>query len=183
VEKGSSISPIHHECGYEIHRGEGETLFVDRRTWPLGYVMVILCGVAVVMIVLGVLVLLGEADDLSNVPAVVVFGVAAVLVLILAAMWRTYNHRRDLPLSEVADGMVLDSNAGVLRGRNGEVLARLDSVRAVVRVDWWWTRGLMRLVVLTWPAGRRVVFRSASRKKVRAVIRTLHDLGIGKPHD
>ncbi len=175
------MSPIHRECGCEVHRSDDEMLLIDRRTWPLSYVMGLLGVVAIVMIVLGILVLLGEADDLSNVAAVAFLGLAAALVLILAAMWRTYKHRRDLPLSEVADGLVVDSRAGMLRDRQGDSMSPLDHVRVAVRIDWWWTRALMRLVVLTWPGGRRVVFRSASRKKVRAVIRTLHDLGIGKP--
>ncbi len=182
MEKGTNLSPIQRECGYEILRTDAETLLIDRGTWPLSYVMGILGALAVLLIVLGILVALSSADSLSDVPPVALFGSAAALGLAVGVIWRAYRRRRDLPSSEVVDGLVVDSHTGMLRDRSGDTLARLDSVHVSVRIDWWWTRTLMRLVVLTWPSGKRVVFRSASRKKIRAVIRTLHDLGIDKPH-
>ena len=181
MEKGTSLSPIHREFGYEILRTDSETLLIDRGTWPLSYVMGILGALAVLLIVLGILVALGSADSHSDVPPVALFGSAAVLGLAVGVIWRAYRRRRDLPLSKVVDGLVVDSNTGMLRDRSGDTLARLDSVHVSVRIDWWWTRALMRLVVLTWPGGKRVVFRSASRRKIREVMQTLQGLGISKP--
>lgn len=181
MEQENAVSSIHREWGYEIRCGDDEIVLIDRRTWPLSYVMGILSGLAALLIALGILAALGSADSLSDVPPIALFGVAAVLVLILAVVWRAYRRRRDCPLSEVAGGLVIDLPAGVLRDRSGDTLASLDRVRVGVRVDWWWTRTLMRLVVLSWPAGRRVVFRTASRRRAREVAGALVDTGVGGP--
>lgn len=174
------MSPIHREWGYEIHRGDDETLLIDRKMWPLGYVMGILGVVVIVMIALGVLAALGTADSLSGVPPAALFGAAGAIALAVGAIWRVYKCRRDLPLSEVADGLVVDLPAGTLRDRQGDTLSALDRVCVAVRIDWWWTRTLMRLVVLTWPGGKRVVFRTASRQRAREVAKMLVDAGVGE---
>lgn len=175
------MSAIHREFGYEIHRSDDEVLLIDRRTWPLGYVMGILGGLAVLLIAVGVLAALGTADSLYGVPSAALFGPAAALVLAVGAIWRAYRRRRDLPLSEVADRLVVDLPAGMLRDRQGDTLSPLDRVCVAVRIDWWWTRTLMRLVVLTWPGGKRVVFRTASRQRARKVAKILVDAGVGEP--
>jgi len=53
VGKEMGDSPIHREWGYEIHRDDNEILLIDRKTWPLYYVMGILGGLSVLLIVLG----------------------------------------------------------------------------------------------------------------------------------
>lgn len=175
------MSPIHRECGYEIHRGDDEMLLIDRKTWPLGYVMGILGVVAIVMIALGVAVALDAADGLSDVPSAALFGAAGALVVAAGAIWRVYTRRRDLPLPQVADGLVVDLRAGVLRDRQGDTLSPLDRACVAVRIDWWWTRTLMRLVVVSWPEGSKIVFRTVNRWRAREVAKGLVDAGVGEP--
>ena len=174
-------SPIHREWGYEIHCDDNEILLIDRKTWPLSYVMGILGGLSVLLIVLGILGVLDTAGGLSDVPSAALFGVAAALVVVFGAMWRAYRRRRDLPLSEVAGGLVVDLPAGMLRDRQGDTLSPLDRVRVAVRIDWWWTRTLMRLVMVSWPEGRKIVFRTVSRWRAREVAKMLVDAGAGGP--
>ena len=175
------MSPIHREYGYEIHRGDDEMLLIDRRTWPLYYVMGILGAVAVLLIVLGILVALGTADSLYGVPPAALFGPAVALVVVVGAIWRLYKRRRDLPLSQVADGLVVDLPAGMLRDRQGDTLSPLDRVCVAVRIDWWWTRTLMRLVVVSWSGGSKIVFRTVNRWRAREVAKLLVDAGVGGP--
>ena len=118
---------IHGECGFEIHRESGEVLLVNRRTWWLGYGAGMLGILATMAAVAGVLGLVGAADLRSDVPAIVLIAIAAAAWgLIVAAILPTYRRRRDLPLDEVTDTVVIDRAAGVLRERSGNVLARLD---------------------------------------------------------
>ena len=175
------MSAIHREFGYEIHRSDDEMLLIDRRTWLPSYAMGILGGLAVLLIALGVLAALGTADGLSGVPPTALFGAVGALVVVVGAIWRVYKRRRDLPLSEVADGLVVDLRAGVLRDRQGDTLLPLDRVRVAVRIDWWWTRTLMRLVMVSWPEGRKIVFRTVNRWRAREVAKMLVDAGVGEP--
>jgi hypothetical protein len=175
------MSPVHREWGYEIHCDDNKILLVDRKMWPLSYVMGILGGLSVLSFVLGILGVLGTEGGLSDVPPAVLFGVATALVVIFGAMWRAYRRRRDVPLSQVEDGFVVDLPARMLRDRQGETLSPLDRVRVAVRIDWWWTRTLMRLVVLNWPEGKKIVFRTVSRWRAREVARLLVDAGVGEP--
>jgi hypothetical protein len=170
------VPQIHGECGFEIHRESDEVLLVNRRTWWFGYGAGMLGILATMAAVVGVLGLVGAADLRSDVPAIVLFAIVAVACgLIAAVMLPTYRRRRDLPLDEVDDAVVIDRAAGVLRERSGNVLARLDSLSTAVRIDWW-TRGWMRLVVLAWPGGRRTVFRTGSRQRARIVAEFLRDI-------
>ena len=166
---------IYGECGYEIHREDGETLLVNRRTWWLGYGTGMLGVLAMMAAVVGVLGLVGAVDIRSSVPAIVPFAITVACGLIAVAMLPTYRRRRELPPDEVADAAVIDRAGGVLRERSGNVLAQLDSLGIAVRIDWW-TRGWMRLVVLTWPGGRRIVFRTVSRQRARIVAEFLRDI-------
>ncbi len=163
------------ECGYEIHREDGETMLINRRTWWLGYGMGMLGVLSTLLAVLGAFGLVGAMNAGSDVPVIVVFGLAVTFGLIAAAMLPTYKRRRALPATEVPGTGIIDHGAGVLRERSGSVLAQLDSLRAAVRIDWW-TRGWMRLVVLTWPGGRRTVFRTGSRQRARIVAESLRDV-------
>ena len=117
MEKGTSLSPIHREFGYEILRTDSETLLIDRGTWPLSYVMGILGALAVLLIVLGILVALGSVGSHSDVPSVALFGPAVGLGLAVGVIWRAYRRRRDLPLSEGVNGLVIDLHTGMLRDR------------------------------------------------------------------
>ena len=166
---------IHGECGFEIRRENDEVLLINRRTWWLGYGMGMLGVLAMLLAVLGVFGLVGAAGVRLDVPVIVLFGAAAAGGLIAAAMLSVYKKRRKLPQTEIPDVAVIDLAAGVLRERGGSVLARLDSLRAAVRIDWW-TRGWMRLVVLTWPGGRKTVFRTGSRQRARIVAEYLRDV-------
>ncbi|MCX6099457.1 MAG: hypothetical protein NTX69_05525 [Candidatus Bipolaricaulota bacterium] len=74
--------------------------------------------------------------------------------------------------------MVVDTGAGVPKDHAGRVLARLVDVRIVVRTEWWWTKGATHTVALTWPSGRRVVFRSVSRFKIASILKILADAGV-----
>jgi hypothetical protein len=72
----------------------------------------------------------------------------------------------------------VDTGDGVLKDHAGRVLARLVDVRIVVRTDWWWTKGVTQTVELTWPSGRCVVFRSASRSRIASILKILADAGV-----
>ncbi len=162
------------ECGFEIHRDGAEVLLLNRRTWWLGYGMGMLALAAMVFAVVGLLGLAGTTELRSGVPALALLVGAAVLGSVSVALLPMYKRRRRLPSSEIADGAVIDGAAGVLRERSGAVLARLDAVTAAVRIDWM-TRGWMRLVVLSWPGGRRTVYRTGSRQRARRVAESLND--------
>jgi hypothetical protein len=163
------------ECGFEIRSENDEVLLVNRRTWRLGYGAGMLGILAMLAAVVGILVLVGAADVRSDIPWIAPIAVAVACGLIAAAMLSTYRRRRGLPLDEVPDAVVVDRAAGVLRERSGNVIAQLDTLNTAVRIDWW-TRGWMRLVVLTWPGGRRIVFRSGSRQRARIVAESLRDV-------
>jgi len=167
------MTQLYRECGFEIHRDDVVTL-VDRRTWGLGYGMGILALVAALVGVVGVLGLAGAAELRSGVPATALLAAAIGCGLASAAMLPAYRRRRDVPLEEVSDAVIVDPASGALRERAGDVLSRLDAVSVAVRIDWL-TRGWMRVVVLTWPGGRRVVYRTASRARARIVADLLGD--------
>lgn len=171
------MAHVYNEHGFEIHTSEDEMLLADRKTWALSYAMVVLYGLAALLTVLGLLVSLGAMETRSDLPAVALFGAAGALLLPIAMIRRAYKVRRDLPLAEVRDWLAIDRPTKALRSRQGEILSQLDSVRAAMHIDWW-TRGMMRIVVLTWPGGKRVVFRSINRRRALAVLKMLADAGI-----
>ena len=171
------MSSVYRECGYEIHNNAGETLLIDRRTWPLTFPIAIFTGLVIVLISLGLVRLfITPSVDRPLTTWPVPLGLGVSLFLILIPIWGTYTRRRDLPIEEIANTLIVDSNAGFLRLRDGDVLAQLDAVRVVTRRDWWWTRGLMQLVVLTWPGGRWVALRTASGRRTREVKELLQDV-------
>jgi len=167
-------SPIYREWGYEIHKRNGETLLIDRKVWPVAYPLAIFTALAVLLVCIGLALLVKTLSSGRSLTTwAIPFGVGFALLFVLTPLWRTYRHRRDLPAEEIADTLIIDSTAGVLRRRDGCALSQLDAVRAVKRRDWWFTRGLMQLVILAWPGGRRVVFRTASGRKAREVLEIL----------
>ena len=68
---------IYGECGYEIHRENGTTLLVNRRSWGLGHAMGGLTILAMVTAALGVLGLAGASDIDLVIPVATLFGLAA----------------------------------------------------------------------------------------------------------
>ena len=166
---------IYGECGYEIHREGDETLLVNRRSWGLGYAMGMFGILVLILVVVGVFGLVGASDIKSEVPLVALFGVAAACAALTGLMFAVYRARCGLPAAELPGTCIIDHGAGVLRGSGYDVLARLDSIRVAVKIDWW-TRGWMRLVVFTWPGGRRTVFRSPSRQRARIVAEALSEI-------
>jgi hypothetical protein len=165
------------ENGYEIIAGENEIIFVDRRTWGLPWVMV---GFGIVALVFVLLSTLGTnaAVELQSAPLQLLPPTAAAILAV--AIWlisRIYRRRRCEPAEEVRDLLVLDLPSRVLRNRMGEVLAQLEDVRARMYIDWW-TRGAMRVVVLSWLGGRRAIYRSFSRRRALDVLAFLEQRGL-----
>jgi len=164
--------------GHEIHVVERGLRFVDRGTWTVAYAIVLLSGIGLAL-VFGTFVVLGTsrgADVSTGVP--VLLGLGAVVLSAAGFLYRMYRHRRDRSEREAVDPLVVDVGDSALRDRAGRVLARLVDVRIVVRTDWWWTKGVTQTVALTWPSGRRVVFRSASRSKIASILKILADAGV-----
>jgi len=152
------------ENGYEITVGENEIIFVDRRTWGLGWLMFVLGIPAAILIVLSVLSAAGASEIGSDIPEAALLTGAAGLLVAIWFISRGYRARRDQPAEDIRDVLIIDRPSEALRGRMGETLAQLDDVKARMHIDWW-TRGTMRVVVLSWPAGRRTIYRSFGRRR------------------
>jgi len=163
------------ECGYVIHREGDGTLLVNRRTRWLGYVMGMFGLSALVLVAIGVFAVVDASGVELEVSLASLFGAACACAALVGLMFPAYRARRGLPVSEVRGTWVIDHGAGVLRGGGPDVLAQLDSIRVAVKIDWW-TRGWMQLVVLTWPGGRRTVFRSPSRRRARLGAKALSEI-------
>lgn len=82
--------------------------------------------------------------------------VAAALLLFVWGAGRTYRTRRDRSAEDIRDALIADRSGQVLRDRMGEVAVELAAVSARMHIDWW-TRGTMRVVVVSRLAGRRRV--------------------------
>ena len=165
------------ESGYEITAGENEIIFVDRRTWGIALLMVVLGILAAILIVLSGLSVSGMAELRSDVSGVALPAAAAVLLVVIWLVGRTYRARRDTPTEDVRDILIVDRPSEALRGRMGEVLAQFDDVKARMHIDWW-TRGAMRIVVLTWPGGRRTIYRSFGRRRSLDLLAFLREQGL-----
>ena len=164
------------EHGYEVHRGEDSILVLDRKTWIVGYITGILGVAAFLLLALGLLVLFGATQTMSDVSASIMLVVSIGFFVIASILVRVSKRRSAIPVAEVARRWTLDSRAGVLQDSDGNTLASLDSVRATERFDWS-TRGMMRVVALRWPSGRHTVFRTIRRQRAREVVRILNELG------
>jgi hypothetical protein len=127
---------IYGECGYEIHRENGMTLLVNRRSWGLGHAMGGLTILAMVTAALGVLGLAGASDIDLVIPVATLFGLAAAFASVAGLILPVYKRRRTQPATEVLGIGVIDPAAGVLRGREHDVLAQLETIRVAVRIDW-----------------------------------------------
>ena len=165
------------ENGYEITAGENEIIFVDRRTWGIALLMVVLGILAAILIVLSGLSVSGMAELRSDVSGVALPAAAAVLLVVIWLGGRAYRARRDTPTEDVRDILIVDRPSEALRGRMGEILAQFDDVKARMHIDWW-TRGAMRIVVLTWPGGRRTIYRSFGRRRSLDLLVFLKEQGL-----
>ena len=158
--------------GYEIRVRERDLLLVNRRLWGATYALFVLGALAGVVCILAVLIYLGVEGVRADVPAVALLLAVLALVVPIPVLLRRIKERRLLPLEDISDVLVLDRESNELRGSMGEVLAQLSDVRATMHIDWM-TRGLARLVMIRWPGGRRVVFRSFRRKSALQVVEIL----------
>lgn len=164
--------------GYEVRREGQRLVLIDRNLWGVAYAAAVLGGAGFVLAV-GTLAALStsRAVDVANeVPAL--FGVSALLLAIGGFLYRAYRHRRDLPEDQVARRLILDGADGLLRDGRGQALARLDAVRALVRTDFAWTRGVAQVVFLDWPGERRPIYRSTSRRAMTSLVTLLADAGL-----
>jgi len=163
--------------GFEILAGEHEIVFLDRRTWGIGWAMVAIGALAVILIVLAVT----AAEALGGLPSTLIEwgfpGAAAGLALGIWVLVRLHRRRRSEPAEEIRDLLILDLRSDALRNRMGEVLAQSDELRARMHIDWW-TRGAMRVVVLHWPGGRRTIYRSFGRQRSLEVLAFLREQGL-----
>lgn len=162
--------------GYEIFASGGELRFIDRRTWGLGWLMVVLSVLAALLVALSGLNMAQLTELPSGFPNAAL-PVAAVLLLIAWGAGRTYRIRRDRPIENIQDVLIVDRSGQVLRDTLGEIAAELSDVRARMHVDWW-TRGTMRIVVLSWPGGRRVIYRTFGRRGCLDLLSFLKEQGI-----
>ena len=164
--------------GYEITATESEIIFIDRKTWGLGWLMAVLGMVAVLLIVLSGLSAAGGATELRpDVARVVLPAAAALLVIGIWIIGRAYRRRRQQPTEEIRDTLIIDRSSQALRGRMGEIVAQLSDVKARMHIDWW-TRGAMRIVALSWPGGRRTVYRTFGRGRSLDVLEFLKEQGL-----
>ncbi|MFC2078001.1 hypothetical protein ACFLTM_04255 [Candidatus Bipolaricaulota bacterium] len=59
----------------------------------------------------------------------------------------------------------------------GEIVAQLSDAKARMHIDWW-TRGSMRIVALSWPGGRRTVYRTFGRRRSLDLLEFLKEQGL-----
>ena len=158
--------------GYEIHVREQDLLLINRGLWGANYALFILGALAGVGCIAAVLIYLGVEEVRVDVPAAALLVAVLALAVPIPFLLRRIKERKRLPLEDISDVLILDRESNELRGSMGEILAQLDDVRATMHIDWM-TRGLARLVMIRWPGGRRVVFRSFRRKSALQVLEIL----------
>lgn len=159
--------------GYEIERIGDALWLVNRGLWPVGMAIGVVSAGALLCLGTGIgsLVAHGRVD----VTGVACLSGAALAFGILSRLMAAYRTRRNRPLVRIENAVVIDTCRGVLRTPQGEPLTGLSSIEVAVRIAWWdGSRGLMRNVLLSWPGGRRVVFKTANRGVAREVAMTLH---------
>ena len=162
--------------GYEITARENKIIFIDRKTWGLGWLMVVLGMVAALLIVLSALNIARAMQIPPNLYSFLL-PVAAALLLAVWIISRAYRTRRDLPTEEIPDILIADRPSQALRGRMGEIVAQLTDAKARMHIDWW-TRGTTRVVVLSWPGGCRTVFRTFGRRRSLHLLAFLKEQGL-----
>jgi hypothetical protein len=162
--------------GYEVTGREKEVLFIDRRAWWLGWLMVVRgTAAALSMVLIGLSIaratLLPPNLSRYTLPA------AAGCLLGAWAVSRTYHRRLSVPVEDIPDILIIDCPSRALRDRMGQHIAKLTDVRARMHIDWW-TRGAMRTVALSWPGGRRTVFRTFGRRQCLDLLAFLQERGL-----
>lgn len=162
--------------GYEVRRENGDLRLINRETWPRTYYTSIFLSSAALCVVLGFLIAEGVVTHAQVTPAFL-FAAAVGLAVIPLLSRIMFRRPRSVPPPRGPEELIIDPAAGELRTRDGEVVAPLRSVRVTVCTDWWWTWGVTRFVLLSWEGGRRIVFRSASRRKPDEVVKMLADVG------
>lgn len=166
----SNLLLEHRAYGFEIYRNGDATWLVDRRTWAMGILMAFLAGILVVLLAVITTSLSIDSPRATAATLAALFTGGLLLFVLFPIAMRAYRRRRDLPIAEVTDVLLIERDMRVLRTRDGEIISPLADVTAAARIAWWdGSRGMMRNVVLSWRGGRRVVFKTASRKKARAI--------------
>lgn len=165
------------ENGYEIVAGENEIIFVNRKTWGLGWLMVVLGISAASLVVLSGLSVAGMTGIRFDISGVALLAATVALLVIIWLISRAYRARRDQPSDDIRDALIVDRPSEALRGGMGEIFAQLDDVKARMHIDWW-TRGTMRIVALSWPGGRRTVYRSMGRRRALDLLAFLKEQGL-----
>jgi len=163
--------------GYEIIAGENEIIFVDRKTWGLAWLMLSLGLAAAGLVLLSALRTTGATELRSDVLELALPAVAVLLFVVVWIASRTYRARRAQPAEEIRDILILDWPSQALCDRMGRMFAQLDDVKARMHIDWW-TRGTMRIVVLSWPGGRRTIYRSLGRRRSLDLLAFLRERGL-----
>jgi hypothetical protein len=163
--------------GYEIRREGEDVHLLDRGAWPWIHSTTVFWSSAALCAIVGLLIRAGVVTS-AKVSSSFLFAAAVGLGALPVFMRIMFMRPRNLPPPGDSAELVIDPQAGELRRSQGELVAQLESVRAVARIDWWWTWGLTQLVLLSWEGGHRVVFRSTSRRKAQAVLKMLADIGI-----
>jgi len=163
--------------GYEITAGKNEITFADRKTWGLAILMIVLCFSVAALLLLIVLHATGEMEPRSEALGIALPAAAVLLLVVIWIIIPMYRTRRDQPTQEVKDILIVDQPSRVLRDRMGETVAQLADVKARMHIDWW-TRGTMRIVVLSWPGGRRTVYRTFGRRRSLDLLKFLKEQGL-----
>jgi hypothetical protein len=163
--------------GYEVFSENGDLHLINRFSWNRNYSTAVFLFCALLLVFLALLVSEGIVTGAEVSPSFL-FSFAVGLGIFALASRMMFNPRRrrgaPLPYQE----LVVSPRVGELRGGDGKVVARQESVRANVRTDWWGTWGLVRYVRLSWDGGQTIVFRSCSNRKVLGVLEALQDAGI-----
>ncbi len=167
--------------GYEVMVNERDILFLDRQTWGLGVLMAILGACAAILTRLSGLgrTVEGMAAQCGP-PEIVSIVFPAVAALLLVAVWmvyRTYRIRRDQPVEAMRNILTVDRSAQTVQDAMGRIVAQLEHVKARMHIDWW-TRGAMRIVVLSWPGGKRTIYRTCSRRQSLELLALLKQQGL-----
>jgi len=183
---GRAKGELHYASyGFEIKRVGDALWLANRGLWPIGMTMGVLAAGVILLMGIGArtLAAAGRGDAVGAACLL-----AAVLGLgVLRRLLSIYRSRRDQPLADVDGALVIHGERGLMSTAQGTPLASTASIKVAVRIAWWdGSRGLMRNVVLAWPGGRRVVFKTANRARAREVAtviraRFLRPHGSGRP--
>lgn len=152
-------------------------LLIDRKLWGLRCALLSLSVGSVALGLIGILALLGIADVRSDAVAPATLAGALALLVPIPFIVRAVGVRKRQPIDGIRDALIVDRPSNALRDRTGELLASLEDVHASMHIDWM-TRGIARLVVIRWPGGRRVVFRSFRRKRALRALEIFAECGI-----